>query len=55
MRAAHYDVSMYAHNLTNSNGILQISEGTTASFGNVFKSQISTPPRTVGIDLKMHF
>lgn len=55
MRTAHYDVSVYGHNLTNTNGILQISEGTTASFGNVFKSQISTPPRTVGIDLKMHF
>jgi len=55
VRTEHYDVSVYGHNLTNSNGILQISEGTFASFGNVFRTQISTPPRTVGIDLKMHF
>jgi hypothetical protein len=55
VRTGHYDVSLYGHNLTNSNGILQISEGTFVSFGNVFKAQISTPPRTVGIDLKMHF
>ena len=55
VRTEHYDVSVYGHNLTNSNGILQISEGTFVSFGNVFRTQISTPPRTVGIDLKMHF
>jgi iron complex outermembrane receptor protein len=55
VRTEHYDVSIYGHNLTNTNGILQISEGTDASFGNVFRTQISTPPRTVGIDLKIHF
>jgi iron complex outermembrane recepter protein len=55
VRAGHYDVSLYGHNLTNSNGILEILEGATYSFGNTFSTQISTPPRTVGIDLKMHF
>jgi iron complex outermembrane recepter protein len=55
VRRDHYDVSLYGHNLTNSNGILSIQEGTTYNFGGVFKTQISTPPRTVGIDLKMHF
>ena len=55
VRRGHYDVSLYGHNLTDSNGILSIQEGTPSSFGSVFKSEISTPPRTVGIDLKMHF
>ena len=55
VRTGHYDLSLYGHNLTNSNGILEILEGATYSFGNTFKTQMSTPPRTVGIDLKMHF
>jgi outer membrane receptor protein involved in Fe transport len=55
VRAGHYDLSLYGHNLTNSNGILAILEGTVSSFGNTFATQISTPPRTIGIDLKMHF
>jgi len=55
VRAGHYDLSLYGHNLTNSNGILEIQEGATSSFGTTFASQISTPPRTLGIDLKMHF
>jgi iron complex outermembrane receptor protein len=55
VRAGHYDLSLYGRNLTNSNGILEIEEGATASFGNTFATQISTPPRTIGIDLKMHF
>ena len=55
VRAGHYDLSLYGHNLTNSNGILEILEGASYSFGNTFTTQISTPPRTVGIDLKMHF
>lgn len=55
VRRGHYDVSLYGHNLTNSNGILSIQEGTSYSYGSVFKSEISTPPRTIGIDLKMHF
>jgi outer membrane receptor protein involved in Fe transport len=55
LRAEHYDISLYGHNLTNSNGILSIQEGTPYSYGAVFRSEISTPPRTLGIDLKMHF
>jgi outer membrane receptor protein involved in Fe transport len=55
VRTGHYDVSLYGHNLTNSNGILEILEGTAYSYGNRFATQISTPPRTIGIDLKMHF
>jgi iron complex outermembrane receptor protein len=55
VRTGHYDLSLYGHNLTNSNGILEILEGATSSFGNTFATQISTPPRTIGIDLKMHF
>jgi outer membrane receptor protein involved in Fe transport len=55
LRGDHYEVSVYGHNLTNSNGILSIQEGTPYSYGTVFKTQISTPPRTIGIDLKMHF
>ena len=54
-RVGHYDLSLYGHNLTNSNGIVEILQGTPYSFGNAFRTQISTPPRTVGIDLKMHF
>jgi iron complex outermembrane receptor protein len=55
VRSGPYDLSLYGHNLTNSNGILEILQGATYSFGNTFATQISTPPRTVGIDLKMHF
>src|SRR6202167_2847856 len=55
VRTEHYDVSLYGHNLTNSNGVLEILEGATYSFGNTFATRISTPPRTVGVDLKMHF
>ncbi len=55
VRAGHYDLSLYGHNLTNSNGILEILEGATYSYGNTFTTQITTPPRTVGVDLKMHF
>jgi iron complex outermembrane recepter protein len=55
VRTERYDLSLYGHNLTNSNGILEILEGASYNYGNVFRTQISTPPRTVGIDLKMHF
>ena len=55
VRAGRYDISLYGHNLTNSNGILEILDGATYSYGNTFTTQISTPPRTVGVDLKMHF
>ena len=54
-RSGRYDLSVYGHNLTNSTGILGIQEGSTYSYGQVFRSEIATPPRTVGIDLKMRF
>jgi iron complex outermembrane receptor protein len=55
LRSSRYEASLYGRNLANANGILEIQEGGTLSFGNVFRSQISIPPRVVGIDLKMHF
>ena len=54
-RSGRYDVSLYGHNLTNSTGILSIQESSTYSYGQVFRSEIATPPRSFGIDLKMHF
>ena len=54
-RRDHYEVSIYGHNLTNSNGILSIQQSTVYSYGNVFKTQISTPPRTVGLNVSLHF
>ena len=55
LRRGPYDVSLYGHNLTNSNGIVSIQESNVYSYGSVFKSEITTPPRTIGVDLKMHF
>jgi iron complex outermembrane receptor protein len=55
VRTERYDVSLYGHNLTNSNAILEILEGTAYSYGNTFATRVSSAPRTVGIDLKMHF
>jgi hypothetical protein len=55
VRTEHYDVSLYGHNLTNSNGILQIQEGATTSYGSVFNTRISTPPRVMGIDFKLRY
>ena len=55
LRTDHYDISLYGHNLTNTRGILSIQESSVYSFGSVFRSEIATPPRTVGIDLKLHF
>jgi hypothetical protein len=55
VRNERYDISIYGHNLTNSNGILQIQEGATTSFGSVFNSRISTPPRVIGIDFKLRY
>jgi iron complex outermembrane recepter protein len=55
LRTEHYDVSLYGHNLTNSNGILQIQQGTTTSYGSVFNTRISTPPRVVGVDIKLRY
>jgi iron complex outermembrane recepter protein len=55
VRDAHYDVSFYAHNLTNSTGVLEILEGASYSYGDTFRTEIVTPPRTVGIDVKVRF
>ena len=55
LRRDHWDVSLYGHNLGNSNGILSIQEGTPFSYGNVFRTQISIPPRTIGVDVNLHF
>ena len=55
VRGARYEASLYGHNLTNSVGILSIAQSTADSYGSVFNSRISTPPRTIGIDLKLHF
>ncbi len=55
LRRGPYDVSLYGHNLTNSTGIVSIQESNVYSYGSVFKSEITTPPRTIGVDLKMHF
>ncbi len=55
VRTGRFDLSLYGHNLTNSNGILEIQEGALYGYGNVFQTEISTPPRTIGVDLKMHF
>ena len=55
VRRDHYDVSLCGHNLINANDILSIQKGIIYAFGNVFKTQMSTPPRTVGIDLKVGF
>jgi len=54
-RREHWDVSLYGHNLTNSNGILSIQEGTPYSYGNLFRTQISAPPRTIGVDVGLRF
>ena len=54
-RGERYEASLYGHNLTNTDGILSIQEGATDSYGSVFNSRMFIPPRTVGIDLKMHF
>jgi iron complex outermembrane recepter protein len=54
-RRDHYEVSLYGHNLTNSNGILSIQQSTVYSYGNAFRTQISTPPRTIGLNVSLHF
>jgi outer membrane receptor protein involved in Fe transport len=54
-RTDRYEISLYGRNLTNENGILDIRVGAVSSFEDVFKTQISTPPRTIGLNLKMDF
>jgi len=55
MRFDRYEVSLYGRNLTNSNGILAIQDSVTDSFDDVFRTYISTPPRLVGLDLRVEF
>ena len=55
MRTDRYEVSLYGRNLTNEDGILDIRTGAVSSFEEVFRTQISTPPRTIGLNLKMNF
>jgi outer membrane receptor protein involved in Fe transport len=55
MRTDRYEVSLYGRNLTNEDGIIDLRTGATVSFEDVFKTRISTPPRTVGLNLKMNF
>ena len=55
VRRDHYEVSIYGHNLTHSTGILFIQQSTVYSYGNLFQTQIATPPRTVGINIGLHF
>jgi outer membrane receptor protein involved in Fe transport len=55
LRTDRYEVSLYGRNLTNEDGIVDLRTGATVSFEDVFKTQISTPPRTVGLNVKMNF
>lgn len=55
MRTERYEVSLYGRNLTNEDGILDIRTGAVSSFEDVFRTQISTPPRTIGLNLKVEF
>jgi len=54
-RNTRYDLSLYGHNLTNTRGVLELLEGASYSYENVFRTEIITPPRTVGIDFKVHY
>jgi iron complex outermembrane recepter protein len=55
IRFEHYEVSLYGHNLTDSNGIISIQQGAVYSYGNVFRTQVSIPPRTVGVNVMLRF
>ena len=39
VRTERFDLSLYGHNLTNSNGILEIQEGALYGFNNVFQTR----------------
>ena len=54
-RFGRYEVSLYGRNLTNEDGIVDISEGTTSGIEGIFWTQISTPPRTIGLNLAVDF
>jgi outer membrane receptor protein involved in Fe transport len=55
VRTDRYEISLYGRNLTNENGILDIRTGAVSSFEDVFRTQISTPPRTVGLNVRLNF
>jgi outer membrane receptor protein involved in Fe transport len=55
LRTDRYEISLYGRNLTNENGVLDIRTGAVSSFEDVFKTRISTPPRTIGVNLKLNF
>jgi iron complex outermembrane receptor protein len=54
-RIGKYELSLYGRNLTNEDGILDISGGATTSIDVIFVTQISTPPRTFGLNLAIDF
>jgi iron complex outermembrane recepter protein len=54
-RIGRYELSLYGRNLTDDDGIVDISEGATTSIEGVFWTQISTPPRTIGFNLAVDF
>ena len=54
-RIGRYEVSLYGRNLTDEEGIVDISEGSTTSIEGVFWTQVSTPPRTIGLNLAVDF
>lgn len=54
-RMGRYEVSLYGRNLTNEEGIVDISEGATSSIEGVFRTEIATPPRTIGLNLAVNF
>ena len=55
LRREHYEFTLYGHNLTNSNGIVSMQQGSVYSYGNVFRTQISIPPRTIGLNVSLRF
>jgi outer membrane receptor protein involved in Fe transport len=54
-RFGRYEVSLYGRNLTDEDGIVDISEGATTAIEGIFWTQISTPPRTIGLNLAVDF
>jgi len=55
LRREHYEFMLYGHNLTASNGIISIQQGSVYSYGNVFRTQFSVPPRTIGLNVSLRF
>jgi iron complex outermembrane receptor protein len=55
LRTDRYEISLYGRNLTDENGILDIRTGAVSSYEDIFKTRISTPPRTIGLNLRLNF